>query len=92
MPIIGLLNSSSADAYAPFLAAFREGLNEAGFLDGRNFAMSFVGRMVATIGCRRWLPTWRGASQARKSFVCRDPYQFLVPTAPVNGFTLPLVL
>ena len=39
MPIIGLLDSSSADAYAPFLAAFREGLNEAGFLDGRNFAI-----------------------------------------------------
>ena len=39
MPIIGLLNSSSADAYAPFLAAFRSGLNEAGFVEGRNVAI-----------------------------------------------------
>jgi ABC-type uncharacterized transport system substrate-binding protein len=41
MPIIGFLDSSSADKYAPFLAAFRSGLNEAGFAEGRNVAIEY---------------------------------------------------
>jgi putative tryptophan/tyrosine transport system substrate-binding protein len=41
MPIIGLLDSSSADAYAPFLTAFRAGLNGAGFVEGRNVAIEY---------------------------------------------------
>ena len=41
MPIIGYLDSSSADEYAPFLAAFRSGLNEAGFIEGRNVAIEY---------------------------------------------------
>jgi ABC-type uncharacterized transport system substrate-binding protein len=41
MPIIGFLDSSSADEYAPFLAAFRGGLNEAGFVEGRNVAIEY---------------------------------------------------
>jgi putative ABC transport system substrate-binding protein len=41
MPIIGFLDSSSADEFAPFLAAFRSGLNEAGFVEGRNVAIEY---------------------------------------------------
>jgi ABC-type uncharacterized transport system substrate-binding protein len=41
MPIIGFLDSSSADEYAPFLAAVREGLKEAGFVEGRNVATEY---------------------------------------------------
>jgi putative ABC transport system substrate-binding protein len=41
MPIIGFLDSSSAGEYAPFLAAFRAGLNEAGFIEGRNVAIEY---------------------------------------------------
>ena len=41
MPIIGFLDSSSADEYAPFLAAFRSGLTEAGFIEGRNVAIEY---------------------------------------------------
>ena len=36
MPVIGLLHSASPEAFAPFLAALREGLSEAGFIDGQN--------------------------------------------------------
>jgi putative tryptophan/tyrosine transport system substrate-binding protein len=41
MPVIGFLDSSSVGEYAPFLAAFREGLNEAGFVEGRNVAIEY---------------------------------------------------
>jgi putative ABC transport system substrate-binding protein len=41
MPIVGVLDSSSASEYAPFLAAFREGLQEAGFIEGRNGAIEY---------------------------------------------------
>jgi ABC-type uncharacterized transport system substrate-binding protein len=41
VPVIGFLDSSSADEYAPFLAAFRTGLNEAGFVEGGNVAIEY---------------------------------------------------
>ena len=41
MPVIGLLDSSSADEYAPFLTAFAVGLNEVGFVEGRNVAIKY---------------------------------------------------
>jgi len=39
MPVVGFIDPSSLDQYAPFLAAFRTGLNEAGFVEGRNVAI-----------------------------------------------------
>jgi putative tryptophan/tyrosine transport system substrate-binding protein len=41
MPVIGFLDSSSAHEYAPFLAAFRAGLNETGLVEGRNVAIEY---------------------------------------------------
>jgi putative ABC transport system substrate-binding protein len=41
MPVIGLLHSASPEAFAPFLVAFREGLSEAGFIDGQNVRIDF---------------------------------------------------
>jgi hypothetical protein len=35
MPLIGFLNGASPDGYAPFVAAFRQGLKEAGYVDGQ---------------------------------------------------------
>jgi putative ABC transport system substrate-binding protein len=39
MPVVGFIDPSSPDKYAPFLAAFREGLREVGFVEGRNVAV-----------------------------------------------------
>src|SRR5258707_1252352 len=41
VPVIGLLHSASPEAFAPFLAALREGLSEAGFIDGQNLRIDF---------------------------------------------------
>ncbi len=45
VPVIGFLCSGSADAFAPLVAAFRDGLKEAGYVDGRNVAIEFAWAM-----------------------------------------------
>src|SRR5215467_3021643 len=42
MPVIGFLCSGSAEAFAPLVAAFRDGLREAGYVEGRNVAIEFA--------------------------------------------------
>ena len=41
MSVIGFLNSASPDGYAPFLAAFRQGLKEAGTIEGQNATIEY---------------------------------------------------
>jgi putative tryptophan/tyrosine transport system substrate-binding protein len=41
MPVVGLLGATTAHGYAAQLAAFRQGLNELGFVEGRNVAIEY---------------------------------------------------
>ena len=39
MPVVGLLGSASPDRWAGRLRAFRQGLSETGYVEGRNVAI-----------------------------------------------------
>jgi putative ABC transport system substrate-binding protein len=41
LPVIGFLNGGSAAEWAHLVAAFKEGLSEAGYVEGRNVAIEF---------------------------------------------------
>jgi putative ABC transport system substrate-binding protein len=41
MPMIGYLSGFSLTAFPPYLASFREGINAAGYVEGRNVAIEY---------------------------------------------------
>jgi putative tryptophan/tyrosine transport system substrate-binding protein len=42
MPVIGFLHSASPEPFAQFVAAFREGLKDAGYVEGQNVAIEYL--------------------------------------------------
>src|SRR5262245_10370213 len=69
MSVVGFLDSSSADEYAPFLAAFRAGLGETGFVEGYNVAVEY-----------RWANGHYDRLPALASELVRRPVAVLVAT------------
>jgi putative ABC transport system substrate-binding protein len=41
IPVVGFLNTATPDGYARMTAAFRQGLSEAGYVEGRNVAFEY---------------------------------------------------
>jgi len=41
MPVAGFLNSGTAAGFAPLTASFRQGLNEAGYIEDQNVAIEY---------------------------------------------------
>ena len=41
MPVIGFLNPTAPAPLAPYVAAFRQGLGEAGYVDGQNMTIEY---------------------------------------------------
>ena len=41
IPVIGFLNVESPEGYQPMAAAFRRGLQESGYVEGRNVAIEY---------------------------------------------------
>jgi len=68
MPVVGWLCSLSREFYASFVAAYRPGVNEAGYIEGHNVAIDYrwangrYGELPAfeTCGGKMWAENWAG--------------------------------
>src|SRR5262249_46306805 len=73
MPIIGYLNAGSSDSQSANLAVFRQGLADAGYVEGRNWGSNIAGRENQLTAFRDLRPDRWGA---------RSPSYMLSPTLP----------
>jgi hypothetical protein len=58
MPVIGFLSSLSPSELTFVMSAFHQGLNAAGFIDGRNIVIEYRWAEAITSDCRRWPLIW----------------------------------
>jgi putative ABC transport system substrate-binding protein len=97
IPVVGFINGGTADAYAPFVAAFRKGLNETGFVDGQNVRVEYhwlegkydqLPALMADLVRRRVAliatPASGPAARAAKAATSTIPIVFSVAQDPVQ--------
>jgi putative ABC transport system substrate-binding protein len=96
MPVIGFLNSASPGSYAPFLAAYLQGMKEAGYVVGQNVALELrfadgqydrLPGLAADLERRRVAVIAAGgqpAAQAAKALTSAIPIVFTVGDDPVQ--------
>src|SRR5262245_56235139 len=58
VPVIGFISSRGPGDSAGVVAAFHRGLNETGFVEGRNVAIEYRWAEGQYHRCRRWRPIW----------------------------------
>jgi putative ABC transport system substrate-binding protein len=86
-PVIGFLSSASSEGYGHLAAAFRQGLGEAGFVDGQNVTIEY-----------RWADDHRERLPALADELVRDGVAVIVasgnpaaPAAKAATTTIPIV-
>ena len=52
IPVVGFLSGESSDQFADRVRAFRQGLNQASYVEGQNVAIEYCWGDVTTIDCR----------------------------------------
>ena len=57
MPVIGFLSGASPGSTAPYVAAFRQGLTETGWVRDKTWPSNTAGQRAALIDCPHWPPT-----------------------------------
>jgi putative ABC transport system substrate-binding protein len=95
MPVVGFVNAGSSDA--PLAAAFRKGLNEAGYVEGQNVTVEYhwlegqfdrLPALMADLARRRVAviatPAGNYAAQVAKAATTATPIVFGVSEDPVN--------
>src|SRR5262245_22864564 len=96
MPIVGVLSSGLSDPATPYLEAFRQGLAEAGYTDGRNIVIKYawgqekyeqVPALAADLVANRVaviVALGHVAARAAKDVATKLPVVFLVGSDPVG--------
>ena len=95
-PVVGFLHQAAPQNYATFLAAFRKGLGESGYVEGKNVAIEYrwadghydrlpglaaeLVRRPVTVLCAGYLP----AALAAKAATGTIPIVFIVGSDPIE--------
>ena len=58
LPVIGFLHSGSAETKQKLLAPFRQGLAQAGYVEGKNLAVDYRWADGRYERCRNWRLIW----------------------------------
>src|SRR5262249_34745218 len=74
MPVIGFLSSGFPRAYSPFLSAFRTGLGEFGYVEGKNVKIEY-----------RWAEAQYGRLPALAADLAHRPVAAIVTSGVASG-------
>jgi hypothetical protein len=100
MPVIGLLSARSPAVDTPLIAVIRQGLNDTGFIEGRNVAVDYRWAngqydRLATLAAdlvRHQVADFDGTTQKRLlSFRGDDEFTFTVPNPSGGGSTTTVI-